>query len=132
MPKHTLFVCKSCHCSTDKRPEHQPADGALLLEQLSTLGADQVQSDCLEVQAVGCLWTCGEPCAVAFSAPHKPTYLFTALPTAEAAPALLEFSRIYADNPTGDVPWKQFPEVFQSVSFESVSIAKIPAVEGGE
>ncbi len=91
-----------------------------------------MQSDCLEVQAVGCLWTCGEPCAVAFSAPHKPTYLFTALPTAEAAPALLEFSRIYADNPTGDVPWKQFPEVFQSVSFESVSIAKIPAVEGGE
>ncbi len=32
MPKHTLFVCQSCHSSED-RPKDQPADGARLLEQ---------------------------------------------------------------------------------------------------
>ncbi|PSN13003.1 hypothetical protein C7293_17725 [filamentous cyanobacterium CCT1] len=126
MPKHTLFVCKSCHCSTDKRPEHQPADGARLLEQLSTLGNDQVQADCLEIHSVGCLWTCGEPCAVAFSAPHKPTYLFTALPTSETAPALLQFGHLYLSSTTGDIPWKQFPIVLQSAS-----IAKVPAARDG-
>ena len=124
MLTHTLFVCKSCHHSSEKRPEHQPADGALLVETLNILAAEQSQSDKFEIQPVGCLWTCDKPCAVAFSAPTKPTYLFTTLPTAETAPALLQFGNLYLNSTTGDIPWKQFPAVLQSAS-----IAKIPAVE---
>jgi predicted metal-binding protein len=30
MTQHILFVCKSCHHSSEKRPEHQPAYGTLL------------------------------------------------------------------------------------------------------
>ncbi|MGP1388009.1 MAG: DUF1636 domain-containing protein [Thainema sp.] len=93
-----------------------PADGARLLEQLNTLTAEQSQSAHFEIQPVGCLWTCERPCAVAFSAPQKPTYLFTTLPTDTTAPALLEFGKLYLDNNTGDIPWKQFPEALQSVS----------------
>jgi predicted metal-binding protein len=118
MSKSTLFICKSCHHS-EKRPEDQPADGTLLLDQISTLAAER--SD-LEIQAVGCLWTCGQPCSAAFSHTHKPTYLFTNLPT-EAATPLLEFGKLYSDSNTGDIPWKQFPEVLQTAS-----IAKIPVV----
>jgi predicted metal-binding protein len=73
MSKHTLFICQSCHHSSEEKPEHQPADGARLLEQLNTLAAEQLQSDHFGVQPVACLWTCGQLCAVAFSAPHKPT-----------------------------------------------------------
>ncbi|MBE9180607.1 DUF1636 domain-containing protein [Oculatella sp. LEGE 06141] len=124
MPKHTLFICQSCH-SSEERAEHQPADGARLLKQLNTLTAEQLQSAHFEIQPVGCLWTCDRPCAVAFSAPHKPTYLFTTLPTDETAPALLEFGKLYLNSKTGDIPWKQFPEMLQSVS-----TAKIPAVGG--
>jgi len=123
MSKHILFVCKSCHRSSEERPNDQPADGTRLLEQLNTLPTDQ--SNGFEIQPVGCLWTCDKPCAVAFSAPHKPTYLFTTLPTDATAPALLEFGKRYLDSNTGDIPWKQFPEALQSVS-----IAKIPAVGG--
>jgi predicted metal-binding protein len=125
MSKHILFVCQSCHRSSEERPKHQPADGTRLLEQLQPLCTDQLQSNDLEIQPVGCLWTCDKPCAVAFSAPHKPIYLFTNLPIDETASALLQFGKRYLDSNTGDIPWKQFPEMLQSAS-----IAKIPATGG--
>jgi predicted metal-binding protein len=123
MPKNTLFVCKSCHRSSAERPEDQPSDGTLLLEQLNRLYPEQFQTNEFEIQPVGCLWTCDRPCAVAFSAPCKPTYLFTNLPASDSAAALLQFSKLYLGSNTGDVPWKQFPEALQSAS-----IAKIPGV----
>jgi len=92
-----------------------------LLEQLNTLSAKQ--ADAFEIQPVNCLWTCDKPCAAAFSASHKPTYLFTNLPTDETASALLQFGKRYLDSSTGDIPWKQFPEVLQSAS-----VAKIPPI----
>ncbi len=123
MLKHTLFVCQSCHRSSEERPKDQPTDGDRLLKQLNILRTEQLKSEDFEIQPIGCLWTCDKPYAVAFSAPHKPTYLFTTLPTDETAPSLLKFGQLYLDSNTGDIPWKQFPEMLQSVS-----IAKIPAV----
>jgi predicted metal-binding protein len=83
-----------------------------------------LQFNDLEVHPVGCLWTCDKPCAVAFSAPTKPTYLFTTLPTDQTASALLQFGDLYLNSTIGDIPWKQFPAVLQSTS-----IAKIPGLE---
>jgi hypothetical protein len=40
MSKHILFVCQSCHHSSEERPKDQPADGDRLLEQLNRLGAE--------------------------------------------------------------------------------------------
>lgn len=124
MSKHILFVCKSCHCSSEERSENQPADGTRLLEQLHAVCIQQLQPDDFEIQSVACLWACGQPCAVAFSAPQKPTYLFTNLSADETAPALLQFGRVYLSRKTGNVPWQQFPEVLQSVN-----IAKIPGIK---
>ncbi|NJK64200.1 MAG: DUF1636 domain-containing protein [Synechococcaceae cyanobacterium SM2_3_1] len=97
---------------------------ALRRSPLNQLHAQVLESsDEFKIRSVGCLWTCDKPCAAAFSAPHKPTYLFTSLPTDQAVPTLLEFGKLYLDSKTGDIPWKQFSELFQSVS-----IAKIPSV----
>ncbi|MBD2091505.1 DUF1636 domain-containing protein [Microcoleus sp. FACHB-1515] len=123
MSKHNLFVCKSCHLS-EAQPEDQPTDGTCLLDRLNQLNANRSHSAELEIQPVDCLWTCDRPCAVAFSAPHKPTYLFTNLPTEETATALLQFGDRYFNSKTGDVPWKQFSEVLQAVS-----VAKIPTLK---
>ncbi len=123
MPKHTLFICKSCHHSAEERPEGEAADGQVLLDRVLTLAAETLPSDDIEIQSVSCLWMCDKPCAAAFSAPHKSTYLFTNLPTDETAAALLEFGKLYLSSKAGDIPWKQSPEMLQSVS-----IAKIPAV----
>jgi len=123
MPEHILFVCQSCHRSLEKRLKDRLADGDRLLEQLNTLHPEQLQPEDVEIQPVSCLWTCDKPCAAAFSAPHKPTYLFTNLPTEQAASALLQFGDLYLSSSTEDIPWKQFPEALQTAS-----IAKIPAV----
>ncbi|MEX0270787.1 DUF1636 family protein [Leptolyngbyaceae cyanobacterium UHCC 1019] len=58
MTQHTLFICQSCHSSED-RPEHQPTDGAALLEQVKTHQANS--SSDIRVQPVGCLWACDRP-----------------------------------------------------------------------
>ncbi|MEM7794613.1 MAG: DUF1636 family protein [Cyanobacteria bacterium P01_C01_bin.118] len=54
--------------------------------------------------------TCDKPCVAAVSAPHKPTYLFTHLPTNEAASVLLQFGDRYLESTTDDVPGQQFLE----------------------
>lgn len=118
-----LLVCKSCNRSSEELPENQVADGTRLIEQLNALSAEQPQCKDLRIQPVGCLWTCSSPCAVAFSAPGKPTYLFTNVPTDETAAALLQFGELYLNSKTGNIPWQQFPQVLQEVS-----IAKIPTM----
>jgi predicted metal-binding protein len=123
MSKHTLFICKSCHCSSEEQPEDQSTDGTRLLEQLNTASTEQLRE--LEIQLVECLWACSKPhvaCVAAFSAPHKPTYLFTNLPGSSSAEALLQFGNLYMNSKTGNVPWKRFPKLL-------VSVAKIPAVD---
>ncbi|MEA5451757.1 DUF1636 domain-containing protein [Leptolyngbya sp. CCNP1308] len=124
MAKVSLFVCQSCRQSSAKQYADQPTDGTQLLDQLNLISIEKIQSNNLEVKPVSCLWVCDRPCAVAFSAPTKPTYLFTTLPTDETAPALLQFSHLYLNSTTGDIPWKQFPAVLQSTN-----IAKIPPAE---
>jgi hypothetical protein len=72
MPKPTLFVCQSCHISSEERPDNPPTDGDRLLEQLNTLADEQSQSDKFEIQAVGCLWTCDNPALLPFPLPTNP------------------------------------------------------------
>lgn len=120
MTKSVLFVCKSCTAETEQENTEQPSDGAKLLSQLQSL-QDGACAPNLEVRSIGCLWTCSHPCAVAFAAPDKATYLFTDVP-ATAAEALLQFGERYGNSAHGAIAWKQFPEPLQSVS-----IAKIPS-----
>lgn len=122
MANHCLFICKSCNSTHSKAIDYEKSEGASLLNQVTALQQTQACSNELEIRSVGCLWTCDDPCAVAFSASEKATYLFTKVP-ATAASALLEFGELYSSSKNGDIPWKQFPQALQSTS-----VAKIPAV----
>ncbi|MBW4622892.1 MAG: DUF1636 domain-containing protein [Cyanosarcina radialis HA8281-LM2] len=117
MTKPTLFICQSC-CFSEEHPEGQPADGAILLERVKAGQAES--SNEIRVQRVACLWACDRPCVVAFTAPNKPTYLFSTLAT-ECAPDLLEFAEKYTQSKTGNLSYQQFPE-----GLKEVAIAKIP------
>ncbi|MEH1939603.1 MAG: DUF1636 family protein [Nostoc sp.] len=123
MPKHTIFVCKSCHRSSEKRPENHPCDGTILLDQLNTLCAEQFPDDEVEIQPVGCLWACSHGCVVSVASPDKPTYLFVNLTPEESAIALLDFMQLYIKSAKKTVVWKQIPELLQSAIF-----AQIPPV----
>lgn len=104
---------------SEERSEGQPADAAVLLEQVKT----QIHSNEIHVQPVACLWDCDRACVVAFSAPNKPTYLFSTIDR-DCANALVEFGECYAQSKTGNIPYKQFPKQLQGVA-----IAKIPNVK---
>ncbi|MBE9075813.1 DUF1636 domain-containing protein [Romeria aff. gracilis LEGE 07310] len=98
------------------------SDDPKLLNQLQTQHQTWSHQAELEIRDVGFVWACSSPCAIAFSAPDKATYLFTQVPPTEAE-ALLQFGELYLHSQNGDIPWKQFPKALQSAQ-----VAKIPAV----
>ncbi|MDZ7960262.1 MAG: DUF1636 family protein [Aulosira sp. DedQUE10] len=124
MIKHTIFVCKSCHRSSEERPENPPFDGDILLDKIKTLCKEQFLSNEVEIKPVECLWACSQGCVVSVSSHNKPTYLFVNLTPEESAAALLEFIQLYIQNRKGTVVWEQLPELLQSAIF-----AQIPPVE---
>jgi predicted metal-binding protein len=122
IPKPTLFVCKSCHRSSEERPKNQPADGSILLDKLNSLCGEKFISDELEIKPVKCLWACSQGCVVAVSSHDKPTYLFVNLPPEESPTALLEFMQLYIKSRKGSVAWKRLPELLQSAIFAQIPL----------
>jgi len=120
MPKHTLLVCKSCHRSSEKRPENPPFDGNILLDQLNTLCNEKFPDNEVEIQPVGCLWACNHGCVLSVTSLDKSTYLFVNLTPGESATALLDFMQLYIKSDKGAVVWKQIPEILQSAIFAHI------------
>jgi predicted metal-binding protein len=118
--KPTLFVCKSCHCSSEERPKNQPTDGTILLDKLNSLRSKDLTFDDLEIKPVECLWACSQGCVASISSPEKPTYLFVNLPPEESPAALLEFIQLYIKSRKGNIAWKKFPKLLQSSIFASI------------
>jgi len=123
MPKHVLFICKSCQLATPEKQDKGQSDGNKLLNQLLALHQDWSRKSDLEIQAVECLWACSHPCVVAFSTTQKFAYLFTDLPPSDSAVALLQFGEYYLDSDDGNVLLSKFPEVIKSAE-----LARIPPV----
>lgn len=121
MSNPILFVCKSC-CLSD-HDEDNLSDGDLLLNQLLILYQRWSRQSELEIQPVGCLWTCSQACAVSLQCTNKYTYLFTHLPPSESADALMQFSELYLDSEYGNIPWKQIPD-----ALKTETIARIPTM----
>ncbi|TVP59969.1 MAG: DUF1636 domain-containing protein [Nodularia sp. (in: Bacteria)] len=120
MPKHTLLVCTSCHRSSEKRPDHPPFDGNILLEELNSLCDKKFPDNEVEIQPVGCLWACNHGCVVSVASSDKSTYLFVNLTPGESATALLDFMQLYIKSAKGAVIWKQIPEILQSAIFAHI------------
>ncbi|MBW4666563.1 MAG: DUF1636 family protein [Cyanomargarita calcarea GSE-NOS-MK-12-04C] len=118
--KPTLFVCKSCHRSSEERPKNQLSDGTILLDKLNSLRSKDLTSEDLEIKPVECLWACSQGCVASISSPDKPTYLFVNLPTDESPEALLEFMQMYIKSRKGNIAWKKFPKLLQSAIFASI------------
>ncbi|MGC1310558.1 MAG: DUF1636 domain-containing protein [Phormidesmis sp.] len=129
MSKHTLFVCKSCCANSDQASTSaqasppSPSDGTQLLNQLKTRHQSWTHQADLDIREVGCLWTCSQPCSVAFCSSNKATYLFTQVPIAEAD-ALLKFGELYLHSQDGTIPYKQLPAALQSVEIAKGSANK--------
>jgi predicted metal-binding protein len=125
MSKHILFVCQSCHRSSEELAENQPSDGSILLEQINNLCGEKFLLDRLEIKPVECFWACSQGCVVSLSSSKKHTYLFVNLPPQESPTALLEFIQLYIRSRKGIIAEKKVPKLLQAAIF-----AQIPPVLG--
>ncbi|MFQ4143120.1 DUF1636 domain-containing protein [Chlorogloeopsis sp. ULAP02] len=122
MPKHILYICKSCNAQSNEEKNHKQPEGLCLFNQLQLLHQNWSKNSELEIQAVDCLWSCSHPCVVALSGADKFTYLLMDLPLSESAIALLQLSEIYLDSNDGVIPWSKFPK-----GLKSDTVARIPS-----
>ncbi|MCC2975895.1 DUF1636 domain-containing protein [Sphingomonas sp. PL-96] len=86
-------------------------DGALLVEALRALQAQDPAYQGVAVQEMPCLFACGDSCTIHLRAPDKVGYVlgrFT--PDVEAARAILDYAVLYAESEAGQVPYRQWPE----------------------
>lgn len=125
MSKPILFVCQSCRLS-DQDDDTHPTDGTVLLNQLLTLHQQWAQQSELEIQPVGCLWTCRQACTVALQSANKCTYLLTHLLPSESAEALMQFSELYLNSENGNIPWRKIPEVLKTETIARIPFAGQP------
>jgi predicted metal-binding protein len=104
MKLHTLFVCKSCSAVLDHEEADDRAEGNQLLLKLLEIQKNNSAYSTLNIEPVGCLWTCVKKysCAVSFVCPQKYTYHFVDLPQ-ESVTDLLEFGLLYQESEDGYV-----------------------------
>lgn len=113
MKKHVLIVCKSCGFSAEEDKREGETGGEHLLKHLQALYEQWPRQTELAIETTGCLCICDRPCAIAYVATGKPTYLFGDLPPADCAADLLTASELYLDSEDGMVPAFKLPEELQ-------------------
>ncbi|MCG6136164.1 MAG: DUF1636 domain-containing protein [Nostoc sp. LLA-1] len=104
MALHTLFVCKSCSTVLSHEEADERAEGNQLLLKLLEVQKNDSTYSTLNIQPVGCLWTCVKKysCAATLVCPQKYTYHFVDL-TQESITDLLQFSQLYQESEDGYV-----------------------------
>lgn len=118
----TIFVCDTCRYSPEERTG--PGDktgGEMLAERIERLVTG---SSGIEVRRQSCLMGCDRFCNTAVTAPGKLSYVLGHFaPTDASAEAVVGYARLHAESPTGQVPFKQWPE-----GVKGHFVARIPAV----
>lgn len=104
MTIHTLFVCKSCSTVLSHEEADERAEGNQLLLKLLETQKNNSAYSTLNIQPVGCLWSCVSKysCAATLVCPQKYTYHFVDL-TEDCITDLLEFSQLYQESQDGYV-----------------------------
>lgn len=117
----TIFVCDTCRFSREDReaPDGRTG-GEMLAERVERLAACAAG---IEVRRQSCLMGCDRFCNTAVSAPGKLTYVLGMFaPTEDSAAAVVDYARLHAGSPTGQVPFKQWPP-----GVKGHFVARIPA-----
>jgi predicted metal-binding protein len=126
--KHAIFVCQSCAGNWQDGRQVGNSGGYLLHQELTAQLSDYPLAEEFQVKAVNCLAACSRPCAIAFAASGKSTYLFGDLShsdsLAKIAESILECASLYHSKPDGVMKWAERPE-----PFKKGVIGIIPSIE---
>lgn len=120
--KHALFVCTTCASTWENGQRVGTSGGERFLELLAPKHQEWELREEFPLYPAACMSACSRPCAIAFAAPGKHTFVFGDLqPEAETAAAVLACARQYREKADGLLAWKERPE-----KLKSGVIARIP------
>jgi predicted metal-binding protein len=112
--KHTIFVCETCAGVWKDSRQVGNSGGYLLLSEINEQADHWPLAEEFEIEGVKCMGACNRPCAIAFAAPDKSTYLFGDLQHEESLPelstAVLECAAMYHRSIDGSMPWAARPD----------------------
>jgi predicted metal-binding protein len=105
-----VVACNTCRFSADARDDAEGArGGARLVEALRAVQAEPDYAG-VAVQEMPCLFACQDFCTVHLRAPGKVGYVLGRFePSAEAARAILDYAKLYAESDAGQVPYRSWP-----------------------
>lgn len=108
----SIVVCSTCRHSAKARTDADGVHGgAQLLAALRSLQSSEARYAGIAVQAMPCLFACGDHCTVHLRGPDKIGYVlgrFT--PDAQAARALLDYAAEHHASAHGQVDFAKWPE----------------------
>ena len=107
-----IVACNTCRHSKDEREDAAgQRGGAKLVAALRAVRESDERFAGVAVQEMPCLFACSELCTVFLRAPGKVGYVLGRFePTDDAARAILDYARAYAESEWGRVPFRDWPE----------------------
>ncbi len=126
--QHTIFVCQSCAGNWQDGKQVGNSGGYLLHEELTAQLIDTPLVNEFQIRAVPCMGACNRPCAIAFAATGKSTYLFGDIGHSDSltkiSQSVLECAGLYLSKPDGVMKWSERPE-----QLKKGVVGIIPSVE---
>ncbi len=120
-----LVLCSTCKFSVEAKlaPDGRTG-GQMLIAAMRDVLAEQGRDDVV-VETQACLWNCTRPCSVVMQDEERYSYVTGGnAPTHEQALAILEWFDAHGKTETGEVPFKQWPQLMRGHF-----IARIPPVK---
>jgi predicted metal-binding protein len=120
----SLVMCTTCRFSPESRegPDGRTGGQVLIAHVKDAIAARNAD---LEVVEQACLWNCNRPCSVIFRDDERFTYIAGGhAPEREQADAILDWFAMHGETPTGEVPFRQWPN-----RMRGHFIARIPPVK---
>ncbi len=119
----SLVVCSTCKFSVESKlgPEGRTG-GEILIGHLQDVLADRPDV-ALETQV--CLWSCARPCSVVMRDDQRFSYMTGGnQPTREQAEAILTWFDAHGQTPSGEVPFKLWPQAMRGRFIARIPPAK--------
>jgi len=106
-----VVACNTCRFSAEARDDAEGVrGGARLVEALRVVQASDPAYADVAVHEMPCLFACQDFCTVHLRGAGKVGYVLGRFePGEEAARAILDYARLYAESAVGQVPFKQWP-----------------------
>ncbi|RMD89785.1 MAG: DUF1636 domain-containing protein [Alphaproteobacteria bacterium] len=103
-----ITVCDTCKREGWDALTQRQTDGEALAALIEAQAEGQTR---VRVRRHSCLMGCGRGCNVTIQAPGKIGYTLGGFtPGAEAAEAIVVYAALHAESPTGQVPYRQWPQ----------------------